>query len=101
MELSFGGEDKEDKNSVEIKEFHNKLEQFDSLVKNAIMSKSKEWLGKPKESIKVYKNGDLGIYEERTTNFRLRTTEKIKEIKNGQKCLSCNTFTKTKATEIF
>ena len=32
----------------------------------------------PKESIKVYKNGDLGIYEERTTNFRLRTTEKIK-----------------------
>ena len=53
MELSFGGEDKEDKNSVEIKEFHNKLEQFDSLVKNAIMSKSKEWLGKPKVSMET------------------------------------------------
>ena len=39
-------------------------------------------IGVPKESIKVYQNGDLGIYEERTTNFRLRTTEKIKEIKN-------------------
>ena len=53
MELSFGGEDKEDKNSVEIKEFHNKLEGFDSLVKNAIMSKSKEWLGKPKVSMET------------------------------------------------
>jgi len=39
-------------------------------------------IGIPKESIKVYQNGDLGIYEERTTNFRLRTTEKIKEINN-------------------
>ena len=39
-------------------------------------------IGIPKESIKVYQNGDLGIYEERTTNFRLRTTEKIREITN-------------------
>lgn len=53
MELSFGGEDKEDKNSVEIKEFHNKLEQFDSLVKNVILTKSKEWLGKPKVSMET------------------------------------------------
>jgi hypothetical protein len=53
MELSFGGEDKEDKNSLEIKEFHNRLEKFDSLVKNAIMSKSKEWLGKPKVSMET------------------------------------------------
>jgi hypothetical protein len=53
MELSFGGEDKEDKNSVEIKEFHNRLEGFDSLVKNAILSKSKEWLGKPKVSMET------------------------------------------------
>jgi len=53
LELSFGGEDKEDKNSVEIKEFHNKLEGFDSLVKNAILSKSKEWLGKPKVSMET------------------------------------------------
>jgi len=29
MEMSFGGEDKEDKNSVEIREFHTKLEEFD------------------------------------------------------------------------
>jgi len=53
LELSFGGEDKEDKNSPEIKEFHNKLEGFDSLVKNAILSKSKEWLGKPKVSMET------------------------------------------------
>ena len=53
MELSFGGEDKEDKNSVEIKEFHNKMEDFDSLVKKNIMSKSKEWLGKQKVSMET------------------------------------------------
>jgi hypothetical protein len=53
MELSFGGEDKEDKNSVEIREFHKKLEEFDTLVKNNIMSRSKEWLGKPKVSMET------------------------------------------------
>jgi hypothetical protein len=53
LELSFGGEDKEDKNSVEIREFHNKLEQFDDLVKKTIMAKSKEWLGKPKVSMET------------------------------------------------
>ena len=53
LELSFGGEDKEDKNSLEIREFHSKLEHFDSLVKNTIISKSKEWLGKPKVSMET------------------------------------------------
>jgi hypothetical protein len=53
MELSFGGEDKEDKNSIEIREFHNKLEQFDEMVKKTIMAKSKEWLGKPKVSMET------------------------------------------------
>jgi hypothetical protein len=53
MEMSFGGEDKEDKNSVEIREFHSRLEQFDELVKQTIMSKSKEWLGKPKVSMET------------------------------------------------
>jgi hypothetical protein len=53
LELSFGGEDKEDKNSTEIREFHNKLENFDELVKKTIMSKSKEWLGKPKVSMET------------------------------------------------
>jgi hypothetical protein len=53
LELSFGGEDKEDKNSVEIRDFHNKLEQFDDLVKKTIMAKSKEWLGKPKVSMET------------------------------------------------
>ena len=53
MELSFGGEDKEDKNSVEIREFHRKMEEFDTLVKNNIMSRSKEWLGKPKVSMET------------------------------------------------
>jgi hypothetical protein len=51
LELSFGGEDKEDKNSMEIRDFHTKLEQFDELVKNKIMSHSKEWLGKTKISM--------------------------------------------------
>lgn len=53
MELSFGGEDKEDKNSVEIREFHKKMEEFDTLIKNNIMSRSKEWLGKPKVSMET------------------------------------------------
>jgi len=53
MELSFGGEDKEDKNSLDIREFHNKLEGFDELVKKTIMAKSKEWLGKPKVSMET------------------------------------------------
>ena len=53
MELSFGGEDNSDKNSLEIKEFHSKLEQFDEMVKNEIMKKSKEWLGKPKVSMET------------------------------------------------
>ena len=53
LELSFGGEDKEDKNSLEIRDFHTKLEQFDDLVKKTIMSKSKEWLGKPKVSMET------------------------------------------------
>lgn len=53
MEMSFGGEDKEDKNSVEIREFHTKLGDFDELVKQAIVSKSKEWLGKPKVSMET------------------------------------------------
>jgi hypothetical protein len=51
LELSFGGEDKEDKNSMEIREFHNKLESFDELVKKNIMNHSKEWLGKTKISM--------------------------------------------------
>ena len=53
LELSFGGEDKEDKNSLEIRDFHNKLEQFDELVKQTIMAKSKEWLGKQKVSMET------------------------------------------------
>lgn len=51
MEMSFRGEDKMDKNSVEIRDFHSKLEQFDTLVKKNIMSHSKEWLGKSKISM--------------------------------------------------
>jgi putative transposase len=45
--------------------------------------KNKKWtIGIPKESIKIHNDGTLGIYEERTTNFRLRTTEKIKSIEH-------------------
>lgn len=51
MEMSFGGEDKTDKNSQEIRNFHTKLQDFDTLVKENIMAKSKEWLGKSKISM--------------------------------------------------
>jgi transposase len=39
----------------------------------------------PKESIKIQENGYLGIYEERTTNFRIKLTEKITEINHDTK----------------
>lgn len=47
------------------------------------LKKDLKWtIGIPKESLKIHENGDLGIYEERTTMFRIRTTEKINTIKN-------------------
>jgi hypothetical protein len=52
MELSFSGEDK----NADIREFHNKMEQFDELVKKQIMAHSKEWLGKPKVSMELIEN---------------------------------------------
>lgn len=52
MELSFSGEDK----NPDIREFHNKMEQFDELVKKQIMAHSKEWLGKPKVSMELVEN---------------------------------------------
>ncbi len=52
MELSFAGEDK----NQDIREFHNKMEHFDDLVKQQIMSHSKEWLGKPKVSMELIEN---------------------------------------------
>lgn len=48
MELSFYGENGSDKNSHEIKMFHEKMEEFDELVKNKVLQKAKEWLGMPK-----------------------------------------------------
>ena len=44
MEMSFGGND-------EIQTFHEKMTEFDTLVKKNIMSHSKEWLGKTKISM--------------------------------------------------
>jgi len=52
IELSFSGEDK----NADIREFHNKMEQFDELVKKQIMAHSKEWLGKPKVSMELIEN---------------------------------------------
>lgn len=52
MELSFSGEDK----NADIREFHDKMEQFDELVKKQIMAHSKEWLGKPKVSMELIEN---------------------------------------------
>jgi hypothetical protein len=53
MELSFYGEDNTDKNSQAIKAFHEKWQDFDDLIKKAIMERSKEWLGKSKVSMDV------------------------------------------------
>jgi hypothetical protein len=53
MEMSFRGEDKSDKNSLAINEFHKKLLEFDSLLKGTIMTRSKEWLGKQKVSMET------------------------------------------------
>lgn len=52
MEMSFGGEDKND----DIRVFHKKMQEFDEIVKNEIMSHSKEWLGKPKISMELIEN---------------------------------------------
>ena len=47
--------------------------------------RSVKWsIGIPRTSINVYENA-IGIYEVKTTNFRIRTTEPIKEIKNDCK----------------
>ena len=47
--------------------------------------RSNKWsIGIPHTSINVYKNS-IGIYEVKTTNSRIRTTEPIKEIKNDCK----------------
>ena len=45
MEMSFGGE------SSDVQTFHEKMADFDTLVKKNIMSHSKEWLGKTKISM--------------------------------------------------
>jgi len=52
MDLSFAGEDK----NSDIREFHDKMEQFDELVKKQIITHSKEWLGKPKVSMELVEN---------------------------------------------
>lgn len=45
--------------------------------------KNKKWsLTIPDDSIKIKEPKSIGIYEERTTNFRIRLTEKVKEINN-------------------
>ena len=60
------------------------IKYFDLKYKN---KKHHKWtIGIPKESIKIYENGDLGIYEERTTNFRLRTSELIKDVEINNDC---------------
>lgn len=49
MELSFYGEDA----NPQLAAFHEKWNEFDELIKEQIMSKSKEWLGKSKVSMEV------------------------------------------------
>lgn len=56
MEMSFGGEDKLDKNSQGIHTSHSKMSEFDDLTKNHIMNHCKELLGKPKVSMELIEN---------------------------------------------
>jgi hypothetical protein len=51
MELSFYGENGTDKNSNEIRDFKHKLQEFDNLIKNKVIEKSKEWLSMQKLDI--------------------------------------------------
>ena len=44
MELSFYGENTSD----EVRTFHEKLKEFDEMIKTKVVEKSKEWLGMPK-----------------------------------------------------
>lgn len=44
MELSFYGE----QNSTELREFHEKWKEFDTLIKNKVVENCKEWLSMPK-----------------------------------------------------
>lgn len=48
LELSFYGENGTDKNSQEISEFKRTWEEFDELIKDKVIEKSKEWLSMPK-----------------------------------------------------
>lgn len=48
MELSFYGENGTDKVSQEIRDFKQKWEEFDTLIKTKVIEKAKEWLGMPK-----------------------------------------------------
>jgi hypothetical protein len=48
MEMSFYGENGTDKNAQEIREFKEKWEAFDELIKRKVVEKAKEWLGMPK-----------------------------------------------------
>lgn len=45
--------------------------------------RNKSWtIGVPESSLNLYNNNSVGIYESRTTNFRVKTKEKINEINN-------------------
>lgn len=46
LELSFGGEQGTDKNSVAIAELHKKFKQLDEMIINKILENSPKWVGK-------------------------------------------------------
>jgi hypothetical protein len=48
LELSFYGENNPGKQGEEIKTFHEKWSDFDEIIKDKVIEKSKEWLGMPK-----------------------------------------------------
>lgn len=56
LEMSFYGENGTDKGAAELREFHDKWNQFDELLKNKIIENSKEWLSMPKLDMNTLEN---------------------------------------------
>lgn len=47
IELAFNGENGTDKNSKEVREFHQKWQEFDELIKRKVIENCKDWVGIP------------------------------------------------------
>ena len=53
LELSFGEDKENTTNNKLIKEFHQKMQGLDELIKSEILKNPKDWIGKPKTSMEM------------------------------------------------